>query len=105
VNARAEGDHTVIESRRGRIEAPPTIVSNHPWNYQVIDRTLLFGTRRGRLQEIPVAPAGTETITVGSRALAAQKYDITGDLRRELWYDEAGTGRSPGSSTTAPRSP
>ena len=90
VNARAEGDRTVIEGRRGRTEAPPTIVSNHPWNHQVIDRTLLFDTQRGRLQDVQVAPAGTETIMVGGRALAAQKYNITGDLRRELWYDEAG---------------
>ena len=90
MNARAEGDRTVIEGRRGRTEAPPTIVSNHPWNHQVIDRTLLFDTQRGRLQDVQVAPAGTETIMVGGRALAAQKYNITGDLRRELWYDEAG---------------
>ena len=38
-----------------------------------------------------VTPAGTETITVGGRTVEAQKYRITGDLERELWYDEDGT--------------
>jgi hypothetical protein len=90
VNARAEGEHTVIEGRRGRIEAPPTVVSNHPWNHEVIDRTLLFDTQRGRLQEVQVSPAGTEMITVAGHEIAAQKYRISGDLERELWYDAAG---------------
>lgn len=90
VRARAERDHIVIEGRRGRIEAPPTIVSNHPWNHAVIDHTLLFDTQRGRLQEIQVTPAGTETITIAGRKVAARKYQISGDLNRELWYDDAG---------------
>lgn len=90
VTARAAGDHTVIEGRRGRIEAPPTIVSNHPWNHAVIDRTLLFDTQRGRLQEIQVTPAGIETITVAGQDVAARKYRVSGDLNRELWYDEGG---------------
>jgi hypothetical protein len=90
VVARAEGDHTMIDGRRGRIEAPPTIVSNHPWNHEVVERTLLFDTQRGRLQTVQVTPAGADTITVAGRALEAQKYRISGDLERELWYDHAG---------------
>jgi hypothetical protein len=56
----------------------------------VIDRTLLFDAQRGRLQEVLVTPAGTETVTVAGRTIEAQKYRITGDLERELWYDDAG---------------
>ena len=90
VHARANGGPTVIDGRRGRIEAPPTVVSNHPWNHDVIHRTLLFDTQRGRLQKVQVIPSGTETITVAGRPVAAQKYIVTGDLERELWYDDAG---------------
>jgi hypothetical protein len=90
VSARANGEHTVIEGRRGRIEAPPTIVSNHPWNHEVVDRTLLFDTQRGRLQRVRITPAGTEIITVAGQKIAARKYRVSGDLERELWYDEAG---------------
>ncbi|HEX5078560.1 MAG TPA: DUF6134 family protein, partial [Geminicoccaceae bacterium] len=42
VSARAEDDHVMIDRRRGLIEAPATIVSDHPWNYAVLDRPLLF---------------------------------------------------------------
>jgi hypothetical protein len=90
VRARADGDHTVINGRRGRIEAPASVVSNHPWNHQVIDRTLLFDTQRGRLQRVEVTFSGTEMITLAGRRVAAQKYLVTGDLKRDLWYDDAG---------------
>jgi Family of unknown function (DUF6134) len=90
VSARAEGEHTVIDGRRGRVEAPATVVSNHPWNYDVLERTLLFDTQRGRLQQVHITPAGAETITVAGREVAARKYLVTGDLERELWYDDAG---------------
>jgi hypothetical protein len=90
VTARANGERTVIEGRRGRIEAPATIVSNHPWNHEAVDRTLLFDTQRGRLQQVQVTPAGIELITIAGRPVAARKYRVSGDLERELWYDEAG---------------
>jgi Domain of unknown function (DUF6134) len=90
VRARADGDHTVINGRRGRIEAPASIVSNHPWNHDVVERTLLFDTQRGRLQKVQVTPSGTETITAAGREVATRKYLVTGDLERELWYDSAG---------------
>jgi hypothetical protein len=104
VSARAEGEHTVIDGRRGRVEAPATVVSNHPWNYDVLERTLLFDTQRGRLQQVQVSPAGAETITVAGREVAARKYLVTGDLERELWYDDAGNWLQSASSTTATRS-
>jgi Family of unknown function (DUF6134) len=90
VSARADGERTIIKGRRGRIEAPATIVSNHPWNQEVVERTLLFDTQRGRLQKVQVIPSGIEAITVAGRVVEAQNYRITGDLERELWYDEAG---------------
>lgn len=90
VSARATVDHTVINGRRGRIEAPLTIVSNHPWNHAVIERTLLFDTQRGRLQKVQVTRIGTGTITVAGSEVQAQTYRMTGDLERELWYDHAG---------------
>jgi hypothetical protein len=91
VSARAEGDQMVIDRRRGTIEAPATIVSDHPWNFAVLDRTLLFDARRGKLRHVQVEPAGEETLTIGGREVAARKYNMTGDLERVLWYAKDGT--------------
>jgi hypothetical protein len=91
VNARAKGDHTVIDRRRGTIEVPATIVSDHPWNHRVIDRTLVFDSRRGKLRHVQVEAAGKETLEIGGRKVVAQKYILSGDLERVVWYGDDGT--------------
>jgi Family of unknown function (DUF6134) len=91
VSARAEGDKMVIDRRRGVIEAPATIVSDHPWNFAVLDRPLLFDARRGKLRHVQVEPAGEETLAIGGREVPARKYRMTGDLERMLWYGEDGS--------------
>ncbi|MGH6918125.1 MAG: DUF6134 family protein, partial [Geminicoccaceae bacterium] len=88
VSARAEGDQMVIDRRRGVIEAPASIVSDHPWNFAVLDRTLLFDARRGKLRRVQVEPAGREALVIGGREVPAQKYQMTGDLERVLWYGD-----------------
>lgn len=90
VSARAAGERTIIEGRQGRIVAPATVVSNHPWNHAVVDRTLLFDTREGALQRVQVEDAGVEPIAVGGREVEAHKYVVSGDLERELWYGPDG---------------
>ncbi len=91
VSARAEGDHMLIDRRRGLIEAPASIVSDHPWNFAVLDRTLLFDARRGKLRHVQVEPAGKEALMIGGREVAARKYQMSGDLDRVLWYGEDGS--------------
>jgi hypothetical protein len=91
VSARAEGDHMLIDRRRGLIEAPASIVSDHPWNFAVLDRTLLFDARRGKLRHVQVEPAGKEALMIGGREVPAQKFQVSGDLERVLWYGEDGS--------------
>jgi len=90
VKARAEDDQMSIDRRRGVIEAPASIISDHPWNHAVIDRTLLFDARRGKLRHVEIEPAGEDNLVIGGRDVAAQKYVMRGDLERVLWYGEDG---------------
>jgi hypothetical protein len=90
VSAWAEGDHMTIVRRRGRIEAPASIVSDHPWNHAVLDRTLLFDARRGKLRHVQIEAAGEETLMIGDREVVADKYIVRGDLERVLWYAKDG---------------
>ncbi len=90
VSARKDGREVVIEGAAGRIEAPASVVSNHPWNVAVVERPLLFDTREGRLQRVQVQPEGRDTLEIAGRPVAAERYLVAGDLERELWYDPAG---------------
>jgi hypothetical protein len=91
VSARAEDDHMLIDRRRGLIEAPASIVSDHPWNFAVLDRTLLFDARRGKLRHVQVEPVGKEALMIGGREVEANKYQMSGDIERLLWYGEDGS--------------
>jgi hypothetical protein len=91
VSARAEGDHMLIDRRRGRIEAPASIVSDHPWNVAMLDRTLLFDSRRGKLRHVQVEPAGKEALMIDGHEVMADKYQMSGDLERMHWYAEDGS--------------
>jgi hypothetical protein len=80
----------VIDRRRGTMEAPATIISDHPWNYAVLDRTLLFDARRGKLRNVKIDYAGNDTLVIGGQNVPAEKYIVSGDLDRVLWYGEDG---------------
>jgi hypothetical protein len=90
VTARLEDERMVIEGRSGRIDAPPDIVPDHPWNEDLIDRPLLFDVRDGVLLEVEAHAAGKELIVAGGREVEAQKFVVSGDIERDLWYAKDG---------------
>ena len=89
--ARIEGDEMIVDGVDGAVSAPLDTVSTHPWNVAVVDRPLIFGQRDGRLRRVEVEPAGSETIDIGGHPIDAQKYVVSGELERELFYDANGT--------------
>lgn len=88
--ARIADDHMTIDGLQQGVEAPLTVVPSHPWNHAVVERDLLFDMKDGGLLRVTTKPAGEETLAIGGRPVVAQKYVVSGDLQRELWYDEAG---------------
>jgi hypothetical protein len=90
VTARLEDDRMIIEGRSGRIEAPPHVVPDHPWNEDMIDRTLLFDVRDGGLLEVKADAAGKELIVAGGREVEADRFVVSGDTERDLWYAKDG---------------
>ena len=90
VSARLEGEKLVIDGPEGRIEAPAGTFPTHPWNPAFLGQSLVMDTKTGRLLNIETVEAGRETIEAGGRLIRARKHRITGDTRREIWFDEAG---------------
>lgn len=90
VTARLEDDRMIIEGGSGRIDAPPEIVPDHPWNEALIDRPLLFDVRDGALLEVKADATGKEPIVAGDREVEAQKFVVSGDVERDLWYAKDG---------------
>ena len=90
VSARAVGERIVIDGPNGHSEAPLMAVPDHPWNHDVVGRTLLFDPVDGTFRRVEVTDAGEVPVEVGGRQIMARKYLVSGDLEVELWYDENG---------------
>jgi hypothetical protein len=60
------------------------------WNQATSETSQLFNTQNGKLMSINVEQVGMERIEAGGREIDAMKYAISGDLDKEIWYDENG---------------
>ena len=90
VTARAEGGKLIVEGPGGRAEADGSVFPTNPWNPEIVNGTVQMDTKTGKLLNVTVAPAGAETIEVAGKAVETSKYQVTGDIERELWFDAVG---------------
>lgn len=88
VSARAVGERLVIDGPNGHSEAPLLAVPDHPWNHDVVGRTLLFDPVDGTFRRVKVTEAGTTPLQIDDRQIVARRYLVSGDLKLELWYDD-----------------
>lgn len=90
VTARAEGDRLVIEGRAGRTLAPFDTAPSEPSLERAIRRDRFFDMKTGALLKATVTAAGREPLEVGPDVVDAARYEITGDLTQNVWFDRGG---------------
>ncbi|NUB25931.1 DUF6134 family protein [Azospirillum brasilense] len=61
------------------------------WTPEVLKRPTLLSVIDGKPYSVRTDLVGTETLTVGGRAVPAQHHRISGDVERDLWFDAQGT--------------
>jgi hypothetical protein len=72
-------------SERGEQSLPLTL-----WTSAVIQQDHLFSVIDAAPYAVQVAALGAEPLAIGSRTAEAQHYKMTGDVSRELWFDDEG---------------
>lgn len=60
------------------------------WDSQTTAATRLLDRETGAIVAVHVAPAGAESLHLGSRQVSAEKYDMTGLVSGDAWYDANG---------------
>jgi hypothetical protein len=90
IMARAEGDHLLVESAAGRSLAPAATVPSQPSLAQTALRSRFFDIKTGELLDATVRPAGHERLKLGDRPVAADRYEVRGELEQTVWYDASG---------------
>ena len=58
------------------------------WDKRTVEQAALVATQDGVLKDVTIRPAGTETLRVLGQEITAEKYEMRGDLKLDLWYDE-----------------
>lgn len=58
------------------------------WNNAALGDQTLIDPADGELMKVSVAAAGSETITVRGAEIQASRYEMTGEFKRTLWYDQ-----------------
>ena len=66
------------------------LLSTSFWNSQTVLQTRLLDRETGEILPVQVSPAVGETIQLGSRSVAASRYDLAGPVKGSVWYDGNG---------------
>jgi hypothetical protein len=68
----------------------PQLTTSLFWQKPSMGDTQVIDTLRGRKRDVSVKDLGTETIALPVGRVEAQHYRLTGDWKRDLWYDANG---------------
>lgn len=90
VRARATVDGLEVENRDGVFVAPAEVLPTSYWHPETARQRQLLDTQNGELVDLVVRPLGSDPVLVGDQAVAARKYDVSGDLDLVVWYTPEG---------------
>ncbi|HEU0071540.1 MAG TPA: DUF6134 family protein [Alphaproteobacteria bacterium] len=57
------------------------------WNAALVRQTQLLNTLDGSAMAVKIDDLGQETVSVHGIPVSARHYSVSGDLKREVWYD------------------
>lgn len=60
------------------------------WNDDIVRSRKLINTIDGKIMSIRAADLGTDTVKTKRGSVSAHHYRLSGDLSRDLWYDDDG---------------
>jgi hypothetical protein len=88
LNAAAEGASLTVVGDGKRSSADGAIVPASLWNENILRGGTILNTLTGVPMAVQVQNLGAESVQVNGQAVQAWHFSITGDLQRELWFDQ-----------------
>ena len=68
----------------------PTLATSLFWEKPKLGDTEVIDHERGKLRDIRVTDVGEETLKLPLGKVETRHYRVTGELKRDLWYDASG---------------
>jgi len=69
----------------------PKLITSLFWQKPSIGETQLIDTLRGKVKDVNVKDLGPETLSLPVGRVETHHYQMTGEWKRDLWYDASGT--------------
>ena len=90
VRAVQEGDGMRIESVNGQADSEILLFPTNHWHAGVLNQTQVLNTLTGRINDVQIVDGDRETVDTERGPIQATHFAYTGDLEKEVWYDDAG---------------
>lgn len=87
----ANGKGFEISGSARKSVADASIIPASLWNPRIVNRDHLLNSLDGSRMNVTTKFVGKEAIKVHGQEVQARHFAITGELQRELWFDEDGT--------------
>lgn len=87
----ADGDGLDVNGDGARSHATAGIIPASLWDYRLVRQSLLLNTLTGKQMAVQVADLGEEPVHARGALIKARHYRVSGDLKRDVWYDSSGT--------------
>lgn len=94
LHAMAEGQRMTVDSKvkgqdkRQHADAP--MIPASLWNRDIVTQSSILNTLDGTVMNIQVEDMGQDEVEAGGAKVQAHHYSITGELTRELWFNDSG---------------
>lgn len=82
--------NSVIKKDDRISKAPQDVIPASLWNPATVSQSTLLNTVDGSMMEVKITDLGEEDVPANGGNVKAKHYQITGELTRELWFDQKG---------------
>jgi hypothetical protein len=90
VSLRLQGDLLKGDYNGNDRAIDPKLITSLFWQKPPMGETQLIDTLRGKVRDVNVKEIGTETLTLPVGRIQTTHYQLTGEWKRDLWYDANG---------------
>ncbi len=81
------GDNLTLSINGDGTAIDPRTIPASLWNIAVVDQKTILDPADGDMMNVSVRESGEEVIEVRGKSVRAKLYVMTGDFKRNLWYD------------------
>lgn len=86
----ARGNNFIISSPEGTITAPANVHPANPWSANFLYSDTMMRLDDGKIEKVRISGGEPVVLNLDGKSVRAQKYDVNGATRYEVWIDSKG---------------